>query len=71
MSSVSSMKEFPAESGTGDRGYIFYIKHKRREEIQMRTIGITGGVGSGKTEIYLQIIVNYPCQIVLAYDLAK
>ncbi len=71
MSSVSGMKEFPAESGTGDKEYIFYIKHKRREEIQMRTIGITGGVGSGKTEILSHIRSHYPCEIILADDLAK
>ena len=37
----------------------------------MRTIGITGGVGSGKTEILSYIRSHYPCEIVLADDLAK
>ena len=37
----------------------------------MKTIGITGGVGSGKTEILSHIRENYPCEIVLADDLAK
>lgn len=37
----------------------------------MKTIGITGGVGSGKSEILSYIGENYPCEIVLADDLAK
>lgn len=37
----------------------------------MKTIGITGGVGSGKSEILLYIREHYPCEIVLADDLAK
>ncbi len=37
----------------------------------MKTIGITGGVGSGKTEILSHIRENYSCEIVLADDLAK
>lgn len=37
----------------------------------MRVIGITGGVGSGKSEILSYIREKYPCEIVLADDLAK
>ncbi len=37
----------------------------------MKTIGITGGVGSGKTEILSYIRENYPCEIILADELAK
>lgn len=37
----------------------------------MKTIGITGGVGSGKSEILSYIRNNYPCEIILADDLAK
>ncbi len=37
----------------------------------MKTIGITGGVGSGKTELLSYIREHYPCEIVLADDLAK
>ena len=37
----------------------------------MRTIGITGGVGSGKTELLSYIGEHYPCEIVRADDLAK
>lgn len=37
----------------------------------MKTIGITGGVGSGKSEILSYIREHYPCEIVLADDLAK
>lgn len=37
----------------------------------MKTIGITGGVGSGKSEILSYIRDHYPCEIVLADDLAK
>ena len=37
----------------------------------MKTIGITGGVGSGKSEILSYIQKNYPCEIVFADDLAK
>ena len=37
----------------------------------MRVIGITGGVGSGKSELLSYIKENYPCEIVLADDLAK
>jgi len=37
----------------------------------MKTIGITGGVGSGKSEILSYIRGHYPCEIVLADDLAK
>lgn len=37
----------------------------------MRVIGITGGVGSGKTEILSHIRKNYPCEILLADELAK
>lgn len=37
----------------------------------MKTIGITGGVGSGKSEILSYIREHYPCEIVLADDVAK
>ena len=37
----------------------------------MKTIGITGGVGSGKSEILSYIGEHYPCEIVLADNLAK
>lgn len=37
----------------------------------MRVIGITGGVGSGKSELLSYIKRNYPCEILLADDLAK
>lgn len=37
----------------------------------MKTIGITGGVGSGKSEILSYIRGHYPCEIVLADDVAK
>lgn len=37
----------------------------------MRVIGITGGVGSGKSELLSYIKENYPCEIVRADDLAK
>lgn len=37
----------------------------------MRVIGVTGGVGSGKTEILSYIRENYPCEILLADELAK
>lgn len=37
----------------------------------MRVIGVTGGVGSGKTEILSYIGENYPCEILLADELAK
>lgn len=37
----------------------------------MKTIGITGGVGSGKSEILSYIANHYPCKIVLADNLAK
>ena len=37
----------------------------------MKTIGITGGVGSGKSEILSYIRSHYPCEIILADNLAK
>ena len=37
----------------------------------MKTIGITGGVGSGKSEVLSYIKEHYPCEILLADDLAK
>lgn len=37
----------------------------------MKVIGITGGVGSGKSELLSYIKENYPCEIVRADDLAK
>ena len=37
----------------------------------MKVIGVTGGVGSGKSEILSYIREHYPCEIVLADDLAK
>lgn len=37
----------------------------------MKVIGITGGVGSGKSEILSYIREHYPCEVVLADDLAK
>lgn len=37
----------------------------------MKTIGITGGVGSGKSELLSYIEEHYPCEIVRADDLAK
>lgn len=37
----------------------------------MRVIGITGGVGSGKSEILSYIREKYPCEIVFADNLAK
>lgn len=37
----------------------------------MKTIGITGGVGSGKSEILSYIRENHLCEIVLADDIAK
>ena len=37
----------------------------------MKTIGITGGVGSGKSELLSYIKEKYSCEIFLADDLAK
>lgn len=37
----------------------------------MKVIGITGGVGSGKSELLSYIKENYPCEIARADDLAK
>lgn len=37
----------------------------------MKTIGFTGGVGSGKSELLSYIKNNYPCEIVFADTLAK
>ena len=37
----------------------------------MKTIGITGGVGSGKSEILSYIREHFSCEIILADDLAK
>lgn len=37
----------------------------------MKVIGVTGGVGSGKSEILSYIQKNYSCEIVFADDLAK
>lgn len=36
----------------------------------MRTIGITGGVGSGKTAVLAYIKEHYNCQVLLADELA-
>ena len=41
------------------------------KKAKMKTIGITGGVGSGKSELLSYIRNHYPCEIVLADDLAK
>ncbi len=37
----------------------------------MKIIGVTGGVGSGKSELLLYIREHYPCEIVFADTLAK
>ena len=37
----------------------------------MKTIGITGGVGSGKSELLSYMKGHYPCEVVRADDLAK
>ncbi|MBO7339417.1 MAG: dephospho-CoA kinase, partial [Lachnospiraceae bacterium] len=36
----------------------------------MKFIGITGGVGAGKSSVLAYILENYPCEIYLADEVA-
>ena len=42
-----------------------------KESIRMKVIGVTGGVGSGKSLILNFLKDNYNCEIIMADDLAK
>lgn len=37
----------------------------------MKVIGITGGIGAGKSEVLKFLADNYKCEIIMADDVAK
>lgn len=43
---------------------------KRKKTVHMKVIGITGGVGAGKSELLAYIKEHYNCQVMLADDIA-